>query len=91
MTDTLTPVRPGDPDFVSYVVARLSDTIPLHRRLGMEGERPEMTVVQWVRRGSIPARWFAPLARIAADIGADDITVEALAANAEPRQFKKQD
>lgn len=50
----------------------------------------EFSVRQWLRSDSIPAAWFAPVARAAARRDFEDITVESLAALAERRRKAKE-
>ena len=50
---------------------------------------PKNNVGRWVTFDSIPAEWFAPVARAAAVRGFKDITVELLAARAEARAVAK--
>jgi len=46
---------------------------------------PGKNVKRWVDFDSIPAEWFAPVARAAANRGFTHVTVELLAARAEAR------
>jgi len=64
--------------------------VPLIKRFGLsELARalglPTKNVSRWVDLDSIPAEWFAPVARAAAARGFHDISVELLAARAEAR------
>lgn len=50
---------------------------------------PTKNVRRWVDNGSIPAEWFAAIARAAAHRGDADITADRLAKVAEDRRLAK--
>lgn len=50
---------------------------------------PGKNVKRWVDFDSIPAEWFAPVARAAAARGFTQVTVELLAARAEARAVER--